>query len=164
MAANNREIERKYLLKALPPEAAAAPYVEIDQGYLPGERILERIRRVRPAGAGAGGERAAPARYIRTIKLGSGIERFEFEEDTTEAFFLAVWPLTRGRRVQKRRYSVMAGSNEWVVDDFSDRTLVLAEIELERVDQAVVVPQWLGSAMASEVTDDPAFTNFRLAR
>ena len=158
MASNDREIERKYLLRALPAEVATAPRLEIDQGYLPGERIYERIRRVRTA------EDAGPARYYRTIKMGSGIERLEFEEETTELFFTTVWPLTRRRRVQKRRYTIMAGPDEWVIDEFADRILVLAEIELERADQPVHPPEWLESLIDREVTDDDAYSNYRLAR
>lgn len=158
MATNDREIERKYLLKALPGETSTAPSVEIDQGYLPGERILERIRRIRAA------EDPSHRRYYRTIKMGSGIERFELEEETTELFFTAVWPLTRGRRVQKRRYTIMAGPDEWVIDDFADRVLVLAEIELERIDQPVQPPRWLESLIEREVTYDDSYSNYRLAR
>jgi hypothetical protein len=42
MSTGNREIERKYLLTALPPRVLTAPAVYIDQGYLPGVRINER--------------------------------------------------------------------------------------------------------------------------
>ena len=87
MANNDREIERKYLLHALPPSVRGARALEIDQGYMPGTRINERIRRSRE-GSGV--------KYFRTIKAGQGIERLEIEEETTEAFFSAVWPLTRG--------------------------------------------------------------------
>jgi CYTH domain-containing protein len=155
MARNDREIERKYLLHGLPPEAAAAAHVDIDQGYLPGERILERIRRT-----------TAPdsVRYYRTIKMGSGLDRMEIEEETTEIFFMTVWPLTRGRRVQKRRHLVPVGDDLWEIDLFTDRTLVLAEIELERVDQIVRMPEWLSKWLEREVTDEPEFTNYRLAR
>ena len=163
MATNDREIERKFLLRALPAAAAAAPAVEIDQGYLPGERILERIRRIRMM---EGGAPVTPqqARYFRTVKLGSGVERLEFEEETTEVFFLTVWPLTRGRRVQKRRYTIAAGTDEWEVDDFIDRPLVLAEIELERADQPANPPLWLVPLIEREVTNDPEYSNYALAR
>src|SRR5690349_17491771 len=43
----NREIERKYLLRGLPPQTSGATALHIDQGYLPGERINERVRRTR---------------------------------------------------------------------------------------------------------------------
>ena len=67
---SNREIERKYLLREPPERVRDAPSLEIDQGYLPGERINERVRRSR----GAEG-----VRYYRTIKAGAGIERSEIE-------------------------------------------------------------------------------------
>jgi CYTH domain-containing protein len=181
MAANNREIERKFLLRALPPEVSGASAVEIDQGYLPGERILERIRRVTNVTnvtnvtsvtnvtnvtnvAGASNAGGAAVRYYRTVKLGTGVERFEFEEETTELFFTTVWPLTRGRRVQKRRYTVHAGADEWEIDEFLDRALVLAEIELERADQPVRPPAWLAAVINRDVTEENGYTNFALAR
>ena len=126
MSNNDREIERKYLLRELPSRVARAPSLEIDQGYLPGERINERVRRTR----GNDG-----VRYYRTFKTGSGIERVEIEEETSELFFTTVWPLTRGCRVRKRRYlSRTTGRRE--VDVFDRDGLWLAEIELERVDRS----------------------------
>jgi len=152
----DREIERKYLLRELPARVAGAPSLEVDQGYLPGERINERIRRTRgPDGL----------RYYRTIKAGSGIDRLEIEEETNEVFFSAVWPLTRGCRVRKRRYFIREGDLTWEIDEFLDREgLWLAELELDRVDAVVVPPEWLRGAIVREVTDDPAYTNHSLAR
>jgi len=156
MSNDNREIERKYLLRRLPTRVAGAPSFEIDQGYLPGQRIYERVRRSR----GAEG-----VRYHRTIKAGSGIVRSEIEEETTELFFLTVWPLTRGCRVRKRRYVVQEGGVAWEIDEFLDRDgLWLAEVELETVDQVVQPPEWLREVIEREVTDDPAYTNYALAR
>jgi len=152
----DREIERKYLLRELPAAVAGAPSVEIDQGYLPGERINERVRRTQgPEGV----------RYYRTIKAGTGIERLEIEEATTELFFSTVWPLTRGCRIRKRRYFIQEGELTWEIDEFLDRDgLWLAELELDAADQAVVVPAWLRDAIEREVTDDARYTNHSLAR
>jgi CYTH domain-containing protein len=155
MPSGDVEIERKYLLRSCPPETSGAPAVDIDQGYLPGERILERVRRVSSADG---------TRYYRTVKLGTGIQRLEFEEETTEQFFATVWPLTRGRRVQKRRFTLLDEGVEWVVDQFVDRPLVLAEVELETADAAVQVPAWLANVLVREVTNEPEYTNFRLSR
>lgn len=150
------EIERKYLLSGLPSAVEHAASVEIDQGYLPGIQINERIRRVRAPGG---------IEYVRTIKTGVGIERVEIEEPTTEQFFLAVWPLTRGCRVQKRRYVIRDASFLWEIDEFLDRSgLWLAEVELERADQPVMPPDWLRPLIVREVTDEPAYTNHALAR
>src|SRR5579884_2930370 len=135
----NREIERKYLLRALPTrvlEPSAARSVEVDQGYLPGARINERVRRTQDA--------AGAMKYFRTLKAGSGLERIEIEEETTREFFEAVWPLTRGVRIRKRRYYVPAGDVVWEVDEFLDRpNLWLAEVELTHAEQAVGIPEWL---------------------
>ena len=156
MAANDREIERKYLLGALPERVRSAESVEVDQGYLPGTRINERIRRMRSP------ERT---RFFRTIKIGSGLERFELEEETTEEFFNTVWPLTRGARIFKRRYFVPEENVVWEIDEFLDRPgLWLAEVELESVDQRVKIPKWLESVVEREVTDERAYTNYALAR
>jgi len=149
-----REIERKYLLDGLPPEAGSAPHVTMDQGYLPGERIIERLRRVRePTGE----------RYLRTIKLGSGVSRIEIEEPVARELFIYLWPLTEGRRISKTRHLIPAGDLTWEVDEFRDRSLVLAEVELQRVEQPPI-PQWLAARLVREVTDDPAYSNYRLAR
>jgi CYTH domain-containing protein len=150
----DREIERKYLLEGLPDTAAAAPSVEIVQGYLPGTKIVERIRRARQAGT---------TRFIRTIKLGKGVSRIEIEESMTEQLFDALWPLTEGRRIRKRRYLVPDGNLIWEIDEFLDQPLVLGEIELPD-ERHPTIPQWLAPHVTREVTDEPAFTNVRLAR
>lgn len=150
------EIERKYLLRGLPDRAREAPSLEIDQGYLPGTRINERIRRVRSAHG---------TRYYRTVKYGSGLKRTEVEEETTELFFTTVWPLTRGCRIHKRRHVVETGNGTWEIDEFLDRDgLVLAEIELEREDDVVEPPDWLAPLIEREVTDDSRYTNHTLAK
>jgi CYTH domain-containing protein len=152
----NREIERKYLLTALPARVLTAPAVHIDQGYLPGARINERVRRAKRDGV---------VRYYRTIKSGVGIEKLETEEETDERFFATVWPLTLGHRVEKRRYEVPEGELLWEVDEFLDRSgLWLAEVELSAVDQVVVVPGWLAEFVEREVTEDVRYTNHALSK
>jgi CYTH domain-containing protein len=155
MANDDREIERKYLLRALPEGVDAHPPVEIDQGYIPGVKVRERVRRI---AAGA------LVRYVRTIKVGSGINRFEFEEEASEEFFATVWPLTQGHRIRKRRYRMPGTTGTWEVDEFLDRELVLAEIELDDEDQVIEVPPEIAAVMEREVTDEPAFSNYRLSR
>ena len=156
MTMGNREVERKYLLRGLPPETKGATTLHIDQGYLPGERINERVRRTRLDGT---------VRYYRTIKSGAGIDRLEIEEEIDEVFFATVWPLTQGHRIEKRRYLVPAGKVTWEIDEFLDRSgLWLAEVELEDVKQRVRVPAWLKRYVDREVTDDGRYTNHALAR
>lgn len=150
------EIERKYLLRALPAAVRSARSIEIDQGYVPGERIHERIRRSR-----SGSE----TKYYRTVKAGFGLQRLEIEEETTQAFFEALWPLTRGARVHKRRYLMPEGEVTWEIDEFLDRDgLWLAEVELQAIDQQVSIPAWLAPAVVREVTTEREYTNRELAR
>ncbi|HEU4587545.1 MAG TPA: CHAD domain-containing protein [Gemmatimonadales bacterium] len=149
------EIERKYLLSGLPPEAAAAPFHEIDQGWLPGERLVERFRRVRVDGR---------EEWYRTVKLGHGLARVEIEEATTRELFETIWPLTEGCRVRKRRHRVPAGDLVWEIDAFADRDLVLAEVELPHAEAVAEIPAWLAPYLVREVTDDPAYVNRNLAR
>lgn len=153
------EIERKYLLSFVPDEARAGRRVDIAQGYLPGARLHERIRRVTVRRAGR-----LHQLYYRTIKLGEGVVRTEIEEETTAAIFDAMWPLTRGRRLRKRRYAVDVDGHTWEIDEFRNRDLVLAEIELDSEDEAVEIPKWLAAAVQREVTLEPAFQNINLAR
>ncbi len=153
-AAAGREIERKYLLTGLPPEAGALEPLEIEQGWLPGERLVERLRRLRWNGCEA---------WFRTIKAGAGVERIEVEEATSSEVFDGIWPLTDGRRVRKRRYRVPAGDLIWEIDQFLDRDLVLAEVELPAVDTPVVPPEWLQPYLVREVTGEAEFENRALA-
>jgi CHAD domain-containing protein/CYTH domain-containing protein len=147
------EIERKYLLRAMPDRARGAPAHEIEQGWLPGEKLQERVRRV----SSPEGER-----FFRCVKQGAGLRRTEIEEETSREVFDRLWPLTEGRRVRKRRHLVPEGDLVWEVDDFLDRDLVLAELELPG-DVEPSVPEWLAPAVVREVTGDPRYLNATLA-
>lgn len=148
------EIERKFLLRALPPEAQGAGVTEMEQGYLPGAVLVERLRRVTSADGTS---------YVRTVKSGSGIVRFELEEPCTKALFDAMWPFTKGRRLRKRRYRLVDAGQTWEIDEFLDRTLVLAEVELASEREEVVLPEWLERHTEREVTGDPEYLNANLA-
>jgi CYTH domain-containing protein len=154
-AAPGLEIERKYLLRELPPAAREGESLEIQQGYLPGTRLVERLREVRNNGAVA---------WFRTVKSGTGLSRLELEEETTRDVFESVWPLTAGRRLLKRRWRVPAGGLTWEIDQFLDRDLILAEVELPSTDTPVEPPDWLAPYIVRDVTLEPEYANVRLAR
>ena len=149
------EIERKYLLRGLPELPPEAVALEVDQGWIPGEQLRERIRRVQDEEG---------ARYYRTIKLGSGIQRIEIEDATSEEIFEPLWRLTKDCRVRKRRYLVVDGDFVWEIDEFLDRDLVLAEVELPTPSTRPALPGWLAEYVVREVTDDNRYTNFELAK
>lgn len=149
------EIERKFLLKGLPEPMPDSTSVTIEQGYLPGERLVERLRAV-----DVGRQRT----YFRTVKVGAGIVRTELEEEASAEVFKSMWPLTKGKRLTKRRHRVPDGAFTWEIDEFTDRQLVLAEIELPAADTEVAIPAWLQPFVEREVTGDVAYLNSTLAK
>jgi CYTH domain-containing protein len=149
------EIERKYLLRDLPPMDGAVEAVEILQGWLPGDTVRERLRRVDANGT---------PRFYRTIKAGTGIARVELEDEIDADLFETLWPLTEGRRVRKRRHKVREGERVWEIDEFLDRDLVLAEVELPSIDATAELPEWLRPHVVREVTGEAEYKNENLAR
>ena len=151
------EIERKYLLSALPEKVLAADSVEIRQGYLPGEHLVERIR--------CTGKVRSRQRWTRTVKTGEGLKRIEIEDDTNATVGEALWRLTRGRRIHKRRYTIREDDGAiWEVDEFLDRPLILAEIELASEEDRPKPPEWLRRVLERDVTGEPEFANASLAK
>jgi CHAD domain-containing protein/CYTH domain-containing protein len=150
----DQEIERKFLLDALPAFDQADSIAEIEQGYLPGERLVERLRRVTTDNN---------EELVRTMKEGTGMTRLEIEEPVSPDLFARLWPLTEGRQIRKRRHRVKDGDLTWEIDEFRDRSLVLAEVELTSPSDEVTPPDWLRPHIVREVTDDAEYSNYRLA-
>jgi adenylate cyclase len=141
------EIERKFLVRDDRWRDAADEGTPFRQGYLVAQR--ERTVRVRLEGA----------KGVLTIKgPGLGAARAEFEyaiprEDASEMLeTLCLRPL-----IEKTRYRVEHEGLLWEVDVFAgaNEGLVLAEVELEREDQQVVLPAWVDR----EVTGDRRYFN-----
>lgn len=154
-AALPREIERKLLLSGVPPHLTPFAPSFIEQGWIPGENIHERVRRsVAPDGV---------TTFTRTIKLGELGARIELEDRCDAELFAALWPLTRQARIRKHRYAIPNDRHVWEIDVFIDRPLVVAEIELSAVSEPFVVPEWLAPYVVADVTDDPAYTNSAMA-
>ncbi len=163
MNGDHREVERVYLIKHLPRIPHQDDVWSIDQGYLvpppdstPGSSPEGRIRRTTlPDGE---------VLLTHTIKRGMGLVREEHERSITKPEFEQLWPLTLGRRIRKRRLRVLEGDLVWEIDQFLDLDLVLAEVELPDPTTPVEPPVWLQPLILREVTEDPAFRNYELAR
>jgi CYTH domain-containing protein len=93
-----------------------------------------------------------------------GLSRLEYEyEIDVERARRALRCLPARNIIRKTRYEVPGGDQDvWWVDRFHgpNEGLVLAEVELERPDQPVQLPSWLGQ----EVSYDRRFSNSNLAR
>lgn len=149
------EVERKYLFTGVPDTLPPGRLQRLEQGYLPGKKLIERVRRAREGRA---------VKHYRTVKGGKGLARIEVEEQCTRSLFAALWPLTAGRRVLKRRHLIPDGERVWAIDVFTDRALVLAEVELPSTETEVTVPEWLAPYVVREVTEERGFVNAVLAR
>lgn len=144
------EVERKFLITDPPPleDSESRP---IEQGYLAsGESGEVRLRR--------DGER-----QLLTVKQGAGLSREEAEVGVSPEQFDALWPLTEGRRLTKRRHVLPHGGLRIEIDVYGGGLsgLVVAEVEFadEAEARAFDPPAWLGE----EVTGDAGYANESLA-
>jgi CYTH domain-containing protein len=147
------EIERKFRVADVAglPDLSELPARELRQGYLV---------------ACADGEvrlRQDSGRFVLTVKSGSGVKREESEIYLTAEQFSALWPVTQGRRIEKRRHLFQERGATVEIDVFLNdlEGLVLAEVEFGSLADAEAYrpPPWLGA----EVTGVPEFTNAHLA-
>jgi CYTH domain-containing protein len=144
------EVERKYLLSALPPREILGRGVEIRQGYIDAADPEIRVRQ------------KGPASFL-TIKSGAGLQRQECEVQIPAATFEKLWPLTEGARIVKTRYTVQHGDARWEIDEFGGTLagLYLAEVELASESETVTPPAFL--SVVRDVTDNPRYQNKSLA-
>ncbi len=148
--AAGREIERKFLVSAIPDNPGSG--IPILQGYLPltGADIELRVRR-------KGDD------TVLTVKRGHGLDRGEQEVAISAEVFETLWPLTAGHRIEKTRYELPQGDLTIELDEFAGELdgLLVAEVEFDSplASEAFDEPDWLGR----EVTDDPAYANRSLA-
>lgn len=148
-----QEIERKFLVWEVPPDLDQHRFTEIVQGYLALEPDGSEVRL-----------RRRDTDDTLTVKTGRGRVRGECEIPLTAEQFDTLWPLTEGRRIEKRRYELpVEGGLTIELDVYRGQLqgLVVAEVEFPTDSDAArfVAPQWLGP----DVTDDDAYKNRRLA-
>ena len=145
------EIERKFLL-AGDGWKNRVKGDTIRQGYLSADH--DRVVRVRVMNQDA---------FITIKSSADGLFRNEWEYpiplvDAEDMLLrLCLRPL-----IEKTRYRIAHEGMIWEVDEFfgENAGLLIAEIELESVNQAFSLPEWVGR----EVTNDPRYYNTNLMR
>jgi adenylate cyclase len=146
------EIERKFLLSS-DAWRAGAKGTRYRQGYLRSSADGCTVR-VRSSGRQA---------FLTLKGRSSGAARAEFEYEIPLADAEEILDtLCGGPLIEKTRYCVEFGGLTWEIDEFhgDNAGLVLAEVELEREDQQVSLPPWVGR----EVTGDGRYYNASLVR
>ena len=148
---NGSEIERKFLLTALPDDLQQHPHKTISQGYI--STASESEVRVRRQGSA----------HVLTVKKGSGLRRTEVEIGLDEKQFLALWELTANQRIEKTRYDYQYLDTLIEIDVYRDSlaTLTLAEVEFHSIEESrhFSIPAFFGR----EVTEERAYKNAALA-
>ncbi len=147
------EIERKFLTSGDGWRELVESRALLRQGYL--ANTARSSIRVRVA---------AEEAWLSVKAMTPGLARAEYEYPVPASEAAEMLDsLCERPFVEKWRHRVpWTGGLVWEIDEFlgDNAGLVVAEIELDQVDQAFERPAWLGV----EVTDDLRFYNFRLAR
>jgi CYTH domain-containing protein len=153
---SGQEIERKFLIDGdVPLELSDHPCERITQGYISIDSNGTEVRL-----------RTKGGRHTLGVKSGPSRTRVEEEIEIDQRRFESLWPLTEGRRIDKRRFTIPAdGAHDRSIEldvysgDLSG--LVTAEVEFpsEREADEFDPPSWLGT----EVTGDPVYSNQSLA-
>jgi Uncharacterized protein conserved in bacteria len=153
------EIERKFLVRALPENLETYPHSELEQGYLATKGTTVRIRR--------DGDR-----YILTIKkkpkdLGpeaKDLARIEIEEEIDENLYRRLGAHTETPMLCKTRYRIPYGKYTVELDLYHGvlEGLATAEIEFPDLSEAIdaKVPDWFGK----DVSSDMRYRNSHLAQ
>lgn len=145
------EIERRFLVVNDDWRNAAGTPQRIRQGYLPVTHGLTmRVRRLDDKGFLA----------IKTPKCGPLRTEMEYEIPIDHADYL-LQAVCDQPPLEKLRYALPFDGLTWVVDEFAgaNHGLVIAEAELDRPDQPISLPSWVGT----EITDHYRFHNSYLA-
>ena len=144
------EIERKFLVNTSDyPKTDGVVY---RQGYLPTERGT--TVRIRTTDTGA-------VISIKGATVGISRKEYEYSIPVADANEM-LSSLCSGYIVEKVRYRIQQGDLVWEVDEFQgeNKGLVVAEVELSSADQEVMIPNWVGE----EVSTDLRYTNLALSR
>lgn|SRR5574343_1112072 len=156
------EIERKFLLKAMPSREPDEK-ITIDQWYWKNEKnIWERARTYH---SDINGDT-----WIHTIKksIGKGINIEDEKSLTKEEFNSFVDKcLIKGneaRFISKERWVYKDGNLKWEVDKFDNGYhLIVAEIEIPSKDFKFKMPDYIKPLLLMEVTNKKKFSNRNLS-
>lgn len=145
------EIERKFLVKALPDHLDSYPHDTIRQAYICTDPVI-RIRQKND-------------QYILTVKSSGLLAREEVELPLSCESFSQLMAKAEGNIIEKTRYRIPEKDSLVIELDLFHgdyEGLIMAEVEFPDLNQAnnYTPPAWAGK----EVTRDPAYHNSTLSR
>ena len=143
------ETERKFLLHYLPSSLLTRGTL-IRQGYMVTKKNI--VVRIRLSGDNA---------FLTVKGATRNASRKEYEYPVPQQDAMEMLSIfCKKPLIEKTRYQIEFKGFEWVIDLFSgvNKGLVVAEIELDSIDQPFEKPDWIGK----EVTHDPRYFNSNL--
>lgn len=146
------EIERKFLVTGDAWRGEASRSERMVQGYLAGPPAARCSVRVRVADSAA---------FLNIKSAMPGVQRDEYEYPIPIEDAQRLLATLAGDVVEKIRYHVEVDGHHFEVDEFGgdNAGLIVAELELDRVDAPFPRPPWLGR----EVSELVRYYNLNLA-
>ena len=166
------EIENKYLLREEGVnycdqlvdlvEDVVDNGVAIRQGYLPldsGAELCDSLRLDVDFEFSEARLRDKGGTLFFTLKGNGDLSRSEIEVEVDRDLFEKYWVFTEGSRVEKVRLEVPFDRYTMEVDVYTDRDLIVAEVEVPTLEEAANL-----SVIGKDVTLDKKYKNKNLAR
>ncbi len=144
------EIERKFLVKNQDWKRLIVEKHTIQQGYLNVDkscnvrvRIMNNLAFI----------------TIKGKRVNTARPEFEYEIPLNDAE--SILKLSKTSIIKKTRFTVNHQGQIWEIDQFEgdNQGLVIAEIELKQKDEAISLPNWIGT----EISNDERFYNLSLS-
>ena len=147
------EIERKFLVKNDSYKTESFKVLTIKQGFLNSNK--NRVVRIRISDDKG-------FITIKGISSKDGTSRFEWEKEISLDEATNLLLLCEKTVIEKNRYLIKIKNHIYEVDEFlgSNKGLVIAEIELNSIDELFLKPTWLGK----EVTGIPKYYNSEISK
>ncbi len=146
------EIEHKFLLATAQWREQVSHSVMYKQGYLSAQPTSSIRVRISDNHAWLN---------IKSATIGTQRQEFEYDIPLSDAQEM-LETLCARPIIEKTRHFVTVDQHIWEIDEFfgDNAGLIVAEIELNALDEAFTKPDWLGA----EVTHDLRYYNNNLAR
>jgi CYTH domain-containing protein len=155
------EIERKFLLKAV-PDLKPTEVIKIKQWYLKVDGIWERARSMDSNIYGI--------KWVHTIKtrisdISNIEEEYDMDKDEFDDFVKRCKSAKQNARyITKERRIYPDGELKWEVDVFSQKChIIVAEIEIPTEDYELEIPEFIQKKSMLEVTGLKQFSNRSLS-
>lgn len=143
------EIERKWLLKEL-PKVWFDHEIKIEQYYKDWFRYRRELNSI--------GEFFF---CIKKERLGYGVNRETWQDCTKEDFYFN-YPQDE-KPIKKTRHVLGYEGHNIEIDTF-ENGLVMMEIEVKSLSEAIQIPQIIHAQIEREVTGDPDYSNYQIYR